>query len=449
MPGGLGGEALFPQPCLTLPIPWQSPRSAFLCWAEDPFVAWLDSRGPVAGRSRYSYLAVEPFDAAEDCSLALLADRMARFRLPSGPVPFSGGAVGFLSYELGQGAPRTVPDGCFGFYDVVLAFDRRDRRAWLLSSGLPEQEPARRAARARARAGAVLRRLRQGAPAPMRPPALAWRAETARAVHMTRVARTIAYIEAGDICQANVTARYLADRPPETSAAAIHLSVRAGSPAPYGAYLGCGPGLALASASPERFVGVSAEGDIEARPIKGTRPRSADAAQDAALAAELLASPKDRAENLMIVDLLRHDIGRVAQIGSVTVPELAVLESFASVHHLVSAVRGRLRTGLTAIDLLRAAFPGGSVTGAPKIRAMQIIRALEPAPRGAYCGAIAWLGWDGAMDSSVAIRTLTITPGQVVAQAGGGIVSDSDPADEYEEMMVKIRPLLLALGPVP
>ena len=448
MTGGLGGKALLPQPCLTVPIPWQSPASAFLCWAADPTVAWLDSRGPAIARGRYSYLAVEPFEVVENCSFQALAGRMARFRLPSGVAPFTGGAVGFLGYEQGECA-GAVPNACFGFYDVVLAFDRLERRAWLVSSGLPEQQPARRAARARSRAAAVLGRLRQGAAAPDAPPPLAWRPETTRTQHMARVARTIEYIAAGDICQANITARFLAARPPGTSAARIHLSLRAQNPAPYGAYLGCGPGLAVASVSPERFLGLSAAGRIEARPIKGTRPRSADAGQDAALVADLLASEKDRAENLMIVDLLRHDIGRVAQVGSVVVPELAVLESFANVHHLVSSVQGQLRPGLSAADLLAAAFPGGSVTGAPKIRAMQIIRELEPSPRGVYCGAIAWLGWDGAMDSSVVIRTLTITPDQVVAQAGGGIVSDSDPAAEHEELMVKIRPVLRALGKLP
>jgi para-aminobenzoate synthetase component 1 len=192
-------------------------------------------------------------------------------------------------------------------------------------------------------------------------------------------------------------------------------------------------------------VGVDASGAIEARPIKGTRARHADPSRDAMLLAELLGSDKDRAENLMIVDLLRHDISRVARIGSVHVPELAVAESFAHVHHLVSSVRGRLRPDATATDLLQACFAPGSVTGAPKHRAMQIIHELEPAARGPYCGAIFWAGWDGAMDSAVAIRTATISPACVTLQAGGGIVADSDPAAEYDEMMVKAGPLLRAL----
>ncbi len=458
--GGPAGSARGTGPVLAVPLPWQDPATAFACWAGDPFVAWLDSQGPEEGRARYSTLAVEPFRLVPHdpnaSPFAALGVEMERFRFgwPDAPVPFFGGAVGFLGYEAGarlegvgaQGG-LAFPEASFALYDVVLAFDRRERRAWLLSSGLPEENLQARAARARARADAVLARLSRGAPAPPPVAPLSWREETPRAVHEARIARTVAYIEAGDICQANITARFLARRPPGASAASIHLALRADNAAPYGAYVGCGQGIAVASVSPERFVGLSASGHIEARPIKGTRPRGRDEAEDARLALALLASGKDRAENLMIVDLLRHDIGRVAAIGSIAVPELAVLESFARIHHLVSSVRGVLRPGLAATDLLRAAFPPGSITGAPKRRAMQIIEAIEPAPRGPYCGAIAWLGWDGAMDSSVAIRTLTVTADQVIAQAGGGIVADSDPEGEYEEMMVKVRPLLRALGP--
>ncbi|WP_244439515.1 anthranilate synthase component I family protein [Azospirillum baldaniorum] len=254
------------------------------------------------------------------------------------------------------------------------------------------------------------------------------------------------YIRAGDIYQANFTQRFLAERRDGLDSYALYRRLRAISPAPFAAYLDCGPRLRIASASPERFIRLSAAGEVETRPIKGTRPRYADPAADAAAAAELVASVKDRAENLMITDLLRNDLGRVSRVGSVRVPTLYGLESFASVHHLVSVVTARLRPGLGAVDLLRAALPGGSITGAPKIRAMQIIDELEVARRGAYCGSVAWLGFDGAMDSSIVIRTLSITPDTVIAQAGGGIVADSDPADEHEEMMVKIRAQLRALG---
>ncbi|MCW2239241.1 anthranilate/para-aminobenzoate synthase component I [Azospirillum canadense] len=263
-----------------------------------------------------------------------------------------------------------------------------------------------------------------------------------------RVTRALDYIRAGDIYQANITQRFLADRPAGLDDYALFERLRALSPAPFAAFLNCGPRLRIASASPERFIRLSASGAIETRPIKGTRPRYADPALDAAAAAELVGSVKDRAENLMITDLLRNDLGRVAALGSVRVPVLYGLESFASVHHLVSVVTAQLRPGLGPVDLLRAACPGGSITGAPKIRAMEIIDELEPARRGAYCGSVAWIGFDGAMDSSIVIRSLSLTPDAVVAQAGGGIVADSDPAAEHEEMLVKVRPLLRALDQV-
>ncbi len=438
-------------------IPLQvSPEQAFAAFRADPHTAWLDSAGPLTARSRHSYLAVDPFEVFTTDVLDRLADALRRFARPAAAAstPFTGGAVGFLGYEFGatlepvlrHPTPAGLADASMGLYDVVLAFDRQDNTAWLHSSGLPETGSHRRAARARARAQAALDRLACPEPAATHRPALRWRAETPRAVHEARVARTIAYIEAGDIYQANITAAFHAPRPATLPAADIHAALRAASPAPFGAFLGLGQNRAIASVSPERFLSLTATGQIEARPIKGTRPRHPDPATDAGLLAELLASPKDRAENLMIVDLLRHDLSRVAAIGSVHVPLLAAAETFANVHHLVSAVRAQLRPGATAVDLLRAAFPGGSITGAPKRRARQIIHELEPAARGPYCGAVLWLGWDGAMDSSITIRTATILPDRVTLQAGGGIVADSDPAAEYEEMLVKAGPLLRALG---
>jgi para-aminobenzoate synthetase component 1 len=230
------------------------------------------------------------------------------------------------------------------------------------------------------------------------------------------------------------------------SAAALYLALRAANPAPFSAYIDAGDGCAVLSVSPERFFRVAANGEVETRPIKGTRPRGADAAQDAAQRAALLSSAKDRAENLMIVDLLRNDLSRVAD--GVEVASLCALESFAHVHHLVSSVRARMRPGLGPVDVLRAAFPGGSVTGVPKMRAMDIIADLEGVARGPYCGSAAWIGFDGAMDSNILIRSLTVARDRVVARAGGGIVADSDPAAEWEEALVKIMPLLRATGTV-
>jgi para-aminobenzoate synthetase component 1 len=459
-------------------MPWRPPEEAIAPWADAPYVAWLDSSGPAGPRCRYSFLAIDPFQVLEagpdGCALdgrrldvnpldpfAALAGELARFALPPGeaPAPFVGGAVGFLGYDMARHLERLpsapagrldIPDMVFGFYDLVLAFDLEARRAWVCSSGLPHEAGPARERRAAKRADWVLDRMRAAARrTPSNIAQLHWRREIGRADYLAKVARIRRYIEAGDIYQANFTTRFLSDAPAGLNPFDLYAKLRAANPAPFSAYLGCGPGRAIASVSPERFVRLDAFGTVESRPLKGTRPRGATPALDAALAAELAASVKDRAENLMIVDLLRNDISRVADIGSVRVPVLCEVESFPAVHHLVSAIEGKLRAGLGPVDLLRATFPGGSITGAPKIRAMEIIAELESSPRGPYCGAVAWIGFDGSMDSNIAIRTVTVTPGAIAAHAGGGIVADSDPAAEFEEMMVKARPLLRALGEEP
>jgi para-aminobenzoate synthetase component 1 len=274
-----------------------------------------------------------------------------------------------------------------------------------------------------------------------------WSADNDEVAYAAQVGRVLDYIRAGDIYQANFTQRWQALRPGGLSPFDLYRRLRQLSPAPYAALIEDVAGNAVVAASPERFLSLSPDGGIDTRPIKGTRPRGATPEEDLANLAALEASPKDQAENLMIVDLLRNDIGRVAETGSIKVPELNAPYSFASVHHLVSTVTGRLRPGLGPIDLIRACFPGGSVTGAPKIRAMEIIDELETARRGAYCGAIGWIGLDGAMELSIAIRTLTLTAERIIAQAGGGIVADSDPVGEYHEALAKARALLATLDP--
>ncbi len=387
----------------------------------------------------FSYLCIEPFQVQVDGTLEDLGAALARHAPVDGPVPFCGGAAGFIGYEMGASldrAPRApgalagIPDMLFGFYDCVLAFDHAAHRVWLFGASEARRE-------------AVFARLTEAAEW-VPPPRLTWRACVSRQTHIARVEAVLRAIEAGDIYQANIAARFEAARPAGLDAAALYLALRADNAAPFGAYVGTGGGCAVLSVSPERFLQMNAAGAIETQPIKGTRPRGPDAAGDAALAAELLASAKDRAENLMIVDLLRNDIARVAR--NVTVPSLCALRSFAHVHHLVSTVHGQIMPGRGAIDLLRAAFPGGSITGAPKLRAMEIIAEQEGRARGPYCGSAAWIGFDGAMDSNILIRTLTVASDCVVAQAGGGIVADSDPAEEWEEVLVKIMPLLNAVG---
>ncbi len=377
--------------------------------------------------------------------LDLLRHELAAHRRApaASPLPFSGGAAGFFSYDLGRGLelgasrhPNTqaMPDMVVGLYDTVIGFDHTASRAWLM---LGDRPGSTFSARAEALSARCARRATRSAL-----PGLLWTPDIDRETYLAQVERVLAYIRAGDIFQANFTMRHTAVRPDDLDTASLYLALRHTSPAPFAAYLDCGAGMALLSASPERFLSLDAAGRIEARPIKGTRRRDADPIRDRALAEELARSVKDRAENLMIVDLLRNDIGRVAEIGSIRVPDLYGIESFASVHHMVSSITGTLRRDLSAIDLLRASLPGGSITGAPKIRAMQIIDELESCRRGPYCGAIGWIGFDGAMDTSIVIRTLVATPGLLAVQAGGGIVADSDPAAEYDEMMLKAASVL-------
>ncbi|MFV3074218.1 aminodeoxychorismate synthase component I [Niveispirillum fermenti] len=462
-----------------LPLCLSDPMAAFGALAGRRGAVLLDGGAADAGRARYSILAADPFawiEAAGDGRVlrdggplaadpfTALEQALRPFARPAagGELPaFTGGAIGFMGYELGRHLERLppphamgldLPDMAFGLYDTVAVLDHATGTGWVISGGEREADPAARPALARRLARDLADRLAAAPALPpdtgdglMRPPG--WQAELDPADYRHRVARILDYIRAGDIYQANMTQRFLGRLRPGVTAWDAYRRLRPRMAAPFSAFLDLGGGRAVASGSPERFLSLSAGGAIETRPIKGTRPRHADPVRDANLAAELLASEKDRAENLMIVDLLRNDLSRVADIGSVRVPGLWELESYRTVHHLTSVVTGQLRSGLGPLDLLRATFPGGSITGAPKIRAMEIIHELEPARRGPYCGSVMWIGWDGAMDSSIVIRTAALAGDRVQVQAGGGIVADSDPEEEYQESLTKARALLTAFDP--
>ena len=268
------------------------------------------------------------------------------------------------------------------------------------------------------------------------------RSSFTRAAYLDAVARVREYILAGDIFQANLSQRFEAPlgEPPW----AFYRRLRARNPAPFAAYLDF-PEATVLSASPERFLRVDAGGRVETRPIKGTRPRGLGPEHDAALGRALTESEKDRAENLMIVDLMRNDLSRACAPGTVRVPELFSLERYATVHHLVSTVVGDLAPGADAFDLVRATFPGGSITGAPKVRAMEIIAELEPSARGVYCGSVGYWSVTGETDTSIAIRTAVARRGRLYFNAGGGIVADSDPEQEYRETLDKARGMVAAL----
>ena len=271
---------------------------------------------------------------------------------------------------------------------------------------------------------------------------LALRSSFTHGGYLDAVARVREYVFAGDIFQANLSQRF--EAPLSEPPWALYCRLRARNAVPFGAYLDF-PDAVVLSASPERFLRVDVGGHVETRPIKGTRPRGLGPEHDAALGLALKESDKDRAENLMIVDLMRNDLSRVCAPGTVRVSELFALEGYATVHHLVSTVVGDLAPGKDALDLLRAAFPGGSITGAPKVRAMEIIAELEPSERGVYCGAIGYWSVNGTLDSSMAIRTAVALAGRVYFSAGGGIVADSDPELEYRETLDKARGMIDAL----
>lgn len=435
-----------------------------------PRVVFLDSSLPGGDLGRYSYVTADPFltlssrgrlvemttQAGSRFQNAnpwdLLQSLIARYRFAAIPdlPPFQGGAAGYFGYDLGRQLERLpslavddgqLPELSVGFYDWVLSQDHETGQSWLITTGLPtgSQEAAGQ------RKDQVLDWLNRPSQ-PEHPasgtntPRIRSNVGKARYLDMVRLAKE--YIAAGDIYQVNLSQRLEGDW--QGDPWMLYRRMREMSPVAYAAYLGFPDGAVL-SASPERFLRLDGR-SIDTRPIKGTRPRGSTSSTDDALAAELLASEKERAENVMIVDLLRNDLGRVAEIGSVQVPHLFRLEGYSNVWHLVSTVTGRLRPELAAVDLLRACFPGGSVTGCPKIRSMEIIEELEPTRRGVYCGAIGYLSFSGAMDTSIVIRTLVVSQGRVQLQVGGAVVADSDPEREYAESLAKAQSGLVALN---
>lgn len=454
-------------------LEWVAPHDLFHALAADPFALFLDSAtaGPEhdpALHGRWSFIAIDPFQrlvwrhGENGKPFELLKEALAALapvETGSTTPPFPGGAAGFFGYGLGRTLEHLppeerpfaindqhLPDMALGFYDLVLAFDMVQSRAFIVSTGLPENKPAARLKRAETRMESMRKRIsslsRPAASIPSALPEIA--SNFTREGYERAVAQVIDYIHAGDIFQANLSQRFEAELGKEDTPYGLYLRLREASPAPFSSFFNFEEG-AIVSSSPERFL-LCRESRVETKPIKGTRKRGVTRAEDERLAAELLASEKDRAENVMIVDLLRNDISRVCEDNSVRVDKLCELESFANVHHLVSTVRGKLSAGKTSTDLLAACFPGGSITGAPKRRAMEIIAELEPTARGPYCGAIGYLGADGSMDSAIAIRTMTVKDRRVTFQAGGGIVADSEPAAEYEETLAKASDMRRALA---
>ncbi len=450
------------------PVRVESPLEALRALEGLPHAFLLEASIP-GSRAAWSLFGADPFAVFRggDWSDAVAAWRAAAGTLPRSDVaaeialpPFTGGAVGYWSYDFGRRFERLpsiarddlhLPDFVMGLYDVIGAFEHATGNAWLFATGLPLTGEAARA-HARERLGYFARRLERPSPAPPFEPASAHcvARSTFTADEYRRAIDTVReHIRRGDIFQANLSQRWsLALDPPSRDAGelarALCATLAALSPAPFSACFDAGD-HAIASASPELFLDVRGR-RVTTRPIKGTRPRGMCPAEDEGLAAELVASAKDRAENVMIVDVLRNDLGRVCETGTVSVPELCLLETFPQVFHLTSTVTGTLRADVDAFDLLRAAFPGGSISGAPKIRAMEILESLEPVRRHIYTGSIGYVDWSGDAAWNIAIRTALVTPGAIHFSAGGGITADSIPEAEYLETLHKAEGMLLALG---
>ena len=446
------------------------PARLFHAFQDMPSPALLDGAMPGASGNRYSYLTADPFlvirsrgrhitlervDTSEEVEgdpWSILQGLLHKYRTEQllGLPPFQGGVLGYWSYDLGRHLERLpswaaddlhLPEMYLALYDWTLAYDGDTGRSCLFSTGLPEGTVER----AQIRAEEIMERLKKETQ-DARPTAfdsnVSLKPNFTPRTYMAAIERIKEYLAAGDTYQVNLSQRFQSSFHGDPWD--LYLRLRSFNPAPFAAYLGF-PEVKILSASPEEFLRLD-RGQVRVRPIKGTRPAGGTPDESARYAAELLASEKERAENVMIVDLIRNDVGRVCRIGSVDVPSLFTVEQHPTVLHLVSTIVGELLPSADAVDLMRACFPGGSVTGAPKLRSMEIIEELEPVRRGVYCGAIGYISFGGDMGTSIAIRTLILTGGQVYLQVGGGIVADSDPFAEYQETLQKGMGLRRALG---
>ena len=426
-----------------------------------------------ADLGRYSFLTADPVawfqpdsDQTRNNNIWHWLDQQLsvyrRAPLPDLP-PFQGGVAGLFSYELNSEIEQIESPGrsqtpivALGLYDVVIAWDHLLDRCWLVSQGCPETDPGRIRERARQRANLFLDRLTSvpvphfsppapnalAAEKPRTLPESALQSNFQRDEYLRTIQKALDYIHAGDIFQVNIAQQLT--HPATGSSWDLFQQLQQRNPSTFAAWFDLGD-QQIISASPERLVSVRG-GTVETRPIKGTRRRTRRPEVDIEVARQLLASEKDRAENVMIVDLMRNDLSRVCRNDSIRVTQLVQLESYASVLHLVSAIQGQIRDDVSAAELLQSVFPGGSVTGAPKVRAMQIIAELEPTPRGAYCGSLGYFSLTGDVDLNILIRTITATNEEWTIPVGGGIVADSDPQREYEETWTKAQGMLAAIA---
>jgi para-aminobenzoate synthetase component 1 len=428
------------------------------------FNQFLDQKNPILLESnqynemvgRYSFIVADPFStiafSEESDVFDAIRQVLHEFSLPRvvGLPPFQGGVAGYISYDfltkIEEISQESVDDKnwpllALGVYDVVVAFDHHLKKSWVISTGFPEIKNEKRFSHARERLQWCKNIINKNNPLTelslVTIPAEEISCNFNKKEYIDAVSKVIGYIAAGDIFEANISQRFLAGIPGGLSPFDLYRKIRTINPAFFSAFIHI-DGNTIVSASPERFLKVI-DREIEARPIKGTRSRDDDPVKDEYNAQALVSSPKDNAENIMIVDLMRNDLSRVCEDGSVKVPQMCGLESYQAVHHLVSVVTGIIKKEYDAVDVLQATFPGGSITGAPKIRAMQIIDEIEPTRRGPYCGSAGYIGFNSAIDFSILIRSYLLKDNTVSFQAGGAVVLDSSPEEEYAETLVKAK----------
>jgi para-aminobenzoate synthetase component 1 len=448
----------------------------FEAFAERPSSFFLDSGMDPQKLGHYSFMGSDPFlvmkSRGEEITIIrngveekrwgnpfdVLGELLKTYSIDvsQAPIPFIGGAVGYFSYDLCHFIEKLptqaiddlqLPECYLGFYDAIVAFDHQENKTYIISTGFPEVEEGKRRKRAESRLNELRNMVTFAPPLTVEKEAIRGRKPVLKSNfshegYLEAVARAREYICAGDIFEVNLSQRLEAHMaiPPY----ALYKRLRKINPAPFANYFNF-DGVSIVGASPERFLKV--RGDwVETRPIKGTKPRGKTLKEDKALAEGLLSSKKDRAENIMIVDLERNDIGRVCRYGTVKVTELTILETYPTVFHLTSTVVGQLSEDKSLTDLLKATFPGGSITGAPKVRAMEIIDELEPTRRSVYTGSLGYLSFSGDMDLDIVIRTIIVKDGKAYFQVGGAIVYDSEPEAEYMETLDKGKALIEALG---
>lgn len=462
-----------------------SPVSIYSALKEEPYSSFLDSGMDEGKLGRFSFIGYDPFmiisckgeditvfreDGSEkikDNPFRFLKETLSYYKTERAreDIPFSSGCIGYFSYDLRYFIEKLpsiaiddveIPDFILCFYDVIIIFDNLMKKAYISSSGFPYSDEKRNRERAKARLKETKNRIENVLSnanniAPDSDKSIPKSEHSAPNCEITSNFTRENYYEAiekakdligrGDIYQVNLSQRFGCDI--EGDPFRLYLRLREINPAPFAAYLNFDK-FKIISASPERFLRIDRR-DVETRPIKGTRPRGAGDKEDLLLKDELLSSAKDRAEHIMIVDLERNDIGRICEYGSVRPTEFIIVETYSTVHHLVSTVAGKLKDGVDIVDCLKNCFPGGSITGAPKIRSMEVIEELEPTKRGIYTGSIGYVDFCGNADLSIVIRTIVIKDERAYFQVGGGIVADSDPEGEYQETLDKARALTEAI----